>query len=131
MDLKNRISLKKYSFGTAIGTGFALYSGEGDLVKTVALVNIIAASVLNHYLWFALLGKMVRKLSSPTKDKVGRLGFILQILGKWLVLGLSFYLASQYARDKIAHALILFTFQLIILVLSIKNISSYFEKGSS
>ena len=133
MDWSEKIDNKKYFGGTFIAVVFAVYAGRSAVLDASLLLGIIAASVLNQWLTFKVLGKLLRGMNElPSKSgRSQRLVLWGQITLKFSVLGVMFYFLITHARYLAAQGLLLYTFQLIILILSIKNISAFLKKGSS
>jgi len=97
------------------------------------LLGIVAGSVLNQWLMFVILGKLLRRMTDGVRKVSWMEQAVLwgQIGLKFSLLGAIFYYLIVHARHVVAQGLLLYTFQLIILVLSIKNIGAFLKKGSS
>jgi hypothetical protein len=82
---------------------------------------------------FRVLGKLLQGMKNLPSKLGGYKRLVLwgQITLKFTVLGVMFYFLITRARHLAAQGLLLYTFQLIILILSIKNISAFLKKGSS
>jgi hypothetical protein len=132
MDWSERIDNKKYFVGTLVALSFASFAGRMSLFDALFLVGIIIATVLNQWLMFVVLGKLLRSMMEQQSKPSRYQQLVLwgQIGLKFSVLGAMFYFLIGYARHLAAFGLILYTFQLIILVLSIKNIGAFLKKGS-
>ncbi len=133
MDWSEKIDNKKYLSGTLIAVVFAVYAGRSAPFDAAFLLGVIGASVLNQWLMFRVLGKLLQGMNElPSKPgRYQRLVLWGQITLKFSVLGVMFYFLITHARHLAAQGLLLYTFQLIILILSIKNISAFLKKGSS
>lgn len=132
MEWSEKISNKKYLVGTAFALLLALYAGRSSWLGVGILAGVVLASVLNQWLMFVVLGKL---LSNMTEDMTPlsrgqKLVLWGQIALKFSLLGAVFYFLISEARHLVAQGLLLYTFQLIILVLSIKNIGAFLKKGS-
>lgn len=123
MEWSKKIDLKKYVFGTGLALCFAVYSGGGKLWPTLLLGFVVVASALNQWLWFKILNNLLKRMQSNGLEQISKKRMVFEFCLKWLIIAASFYLLITYARAKIVQGLILYTFQLIILILSIKNVS--------
>jgi hypothetical protein len=130
MDWSEKINNKKYIGGTLVSLSILAYTTRGVLPDTLYLLAVVLGSVINQWLMFVILGKVLLQISHEQKlSSTQRLTFWLQIGLKFFLLGSIFYVLIVHARHLVAQGLILYTFQLIILVLSIKNIASSIKKG--
>lgn len=128
-----KINNKKYFTGTLVATILAMLGGLGRPVDTLTLFVVVAGSVLYQWLMFVILEKMFwRKAQGDDADSFKtKMIFRTQVALKFSVMGFIFYYLTHYARHIVAQGMILFTFQLIILILSIKNIGDFTTKGST
>ncbi len=133
MDWSEKINNKKYFTGSVLSALFALYAGRASVLAMFMLLGVIVATFLNQWLTFIVLGKYLKTLngSQIKPDKYQRLVLWGQIALKFSVLGAMFFALITYTRHLAAQGLVLYTFQLIILILSIKNIGAFIKKGSS
>jgi hypothetical protein len=132
MEWSKKINNKKYIFGTLISLGLVFFVTKGAIPDVLYLMAVILGSVANQWLMFAILGKILSSIMAEKKlTWLQKLTFWLQIALKFSLLGCIFYILIVHARHIVAQGLILYTFQLIILVLSIKNIAASLKKGSS
>jgi hypothetical protein len=130
MEWSQRINNIKYAIGTLLSLLFALYSSKAQFPAVAYLLMVVVGSVLNQWLMFVILGKVLQQITENQKlNAHQKIVFWLQIALKFAVLGGVFYTLIVHARPIVAQGLILYTFQLIILVLSIKNIADSFKKG--
>lgn len=129
MEWSERIDNRKYLFGTVLAFGFAIYAGKQGVVDTLLLCGIVIGSILNQWLMVKILGRALKKMTSAPGEVSGGGWFALQVVLKLSVLGCLFYALIVYGRHLAAFGLILYTFQLIILVLSIKSSSTFLNKG--
>ena len=133
MDWSEKIDNKKYFGGTFIAVVFALVAGKWRLMETAFLLGIVLGTMINQWLMFVILGKLLQRVTDG-KSKVSwmdQMTLWLQVGLKFFLLGALFYYLVIYARHVAAQGLLLYTFQLIILILSIKNISDFFNKKGS
>ena len=131
MDWSEKIDNRKYIGGTLIAFIIIGYVTRGRVPDSIYLTGVTVGSVLNQWLMFVILGKVLKQISFSEKlNLTQRVTFWLQIALKFFLLGSIFYVLIVHARHIVAQGLILYTFQLIILVLSIKNIASSMKKGS-
>ena len=133
MEWSGKIDNKKYFAGTVVAAGLAAFAGKGQLTESVFLLGVVAASVANQWLMFVILGKLLRRMTDSARKItwMDQAVLWLQIGLKFSLLGGLFFSLIVYARHVVAQGLLLYTFQLIILVLSIKNIGAFLKKGSS
>jgi hypothetical protein len=131
MDWSEKIDNRKYIGGTLVALIIIAYVTRGRIPDSIYLLGVTVGSVLNQWLMFIILGKVLKQISFSEKlNFAQRLTFWFQIALKFFLLGSIFYVLIVHARHIVAQGLILYTFQLIILVLSIKNIASSMKKGS-
>ena len=131
MDWSEKIDNRKYIGGTLVAMIVIGYVTKGRVPDSIYLLGVTLGSFLNQWLMFAILGKVLKQLHNNEKlTSLQKMTFWLQIALKFLLLGGIFYVLIVHARHIVAQGLILYTFQLIILVLSIKNIASSMKKGS-
>lgn len=116
-----------------MATILAMLGGLGRPVDTITLFVVVAGSVLYQWLMFVILEKMFRRKAQDGEvdSFKSKMIFRAQVALKFSVMGLIFYYLTHYARHIVAQGMILFTFQLIILILSIKNIGDFTNKGST
>ena len=117
--------------GTMLLLGVAVYMAKARFPDATYLLLVTIGSALNQYLMFLILGKVLKQTSKNQKLTPNQKSmFWFQISLKFILLGTVFYVLIVYARHMVAQGLILYTFQLIILILSIKNIADSMKKGS-
>lgn len=133
MEWSEKIDNKKYFLGTIAAVVIGLFAAKGSLFNSLLLLIVIAGSVLNQWLMFVILGKLLSRMTAEARDLslTEKLTLWIQIALKFSILGAIFYYLILYARHIVAQGLLLYTFQLIILILSIKNIGDFINKGSS
>jgi hypothetical protein len=133
MDWSEKIENKKYIGGTLVSVVIATTLTKAETRDAIVLVGVILCSALNQWLMFLILGKLLKQMTeeSVRPNLITRAKLWLQVALKFSLLGGVFYYLISYSRHLVAHGLILYTFQLIILVLSIKNIGAFIKKGSS
>lgn len=124
-----KIDNRKYLIGTSIAVGFAWWAGKGNLSDFMLLCGIILGSAMNQWLMVKILGKALSRILDKPSEAGSGWGFAVQIILKLLVLGGFFYALIIYGRHLALYGLLLYTFQLIILVLSIKSSSTFLNKG--
>ena len=112
-----------------MAVGFAWWAGKGNTQDFLLLCGIILGSVLNQWLMVRILGKALSRILSEPGDAGNGLVFAGQIVLKLVVLGVFFYALIVYGRHLALTGILLYTFQLIILVLSIKSRSTFLNKG--
>ena len=122
MGWSEKIDNRKYLFGSSVGLLAACFAAKWEMHGTILLSAIVIGSALNQWLMFLILGRALGRMTQEGGNE-GRNAFVfaLQIVGKFAVLGVPFYVLIQQARHLVLFGLVLFTFQLIILVLSIRN----------
>jgi hypothetical protein len=121
MELNQKINFQKYLLLT-IGnllTGYAFSSENWQYLGIVVLFS--AANQI-------LLIKILDMVLNNNKESKNKFKLIAYFILKSTLLGSAFYILVLYARDQVLLGVILYIFQLIILVLSIKNIASLFNK---
>lgn len=124
--LKNvKFSLKSYLLLTCIGA-LALLLFEGlNLHSAILVMSITLASTANHLiLYFAMRSVVLRQAGLESGINSSRffslkIGSLLVL--KMIILGGTFYMAVEMFREKILIALLMYIFELIVFVLSIKN----------
>lgn len=129
MEWSEKIEIKKYLFGTAVSLGFAGYASNGSGHDFMLLCGIVCGSILNQWLMVKILGRALRRMTASVLESDSSFIFVLQVVLKLVVLGIFFYSLIVYGRHLVLYGLILYTFQLIILVLSIKSSSTFLNKG--
>lgn len=131
MEWSEKINNKKYFAGTIVAILLAVLGGKGFQLESLLLSLVVLASVINQWLMFVILGKLLKRMTTQLYKVSWFEQFVLwgQIFLKFALLGAVFYYLITHARHIVAHGLILYTFQLIILVLSIKNIGALIKKG--
>lgn len=111
--------------------GIIAYVTRGRYPDVLFLLIVTLGSALNQWLMFVILGKIFKQITENKKISLyQKFLFWFQIALKFFLLGSIFYALIVHARHVVAQGLILYTFQLIILVLSIKNIADSMKKGS-
>ncbi len=131
MDWSTKIDNRKYLLGTLIAFGIIGYVTKARFPDVAFLSMVTVGSALNQWLMFVILGKIFNQMTENKKlSFYQKFIFWLQVALKFFMLGSIFYALIVHARHVVAQGLILYTFQLIILVLSIKNISDSMTKGS-
>jgi len=131
MDWSTKIDNKKYGLGTLIALLVTAFVTKGKLPDAIYLLTVTMGSVLNQWLMFLIFGKVFNNITQNTKFTFQQKIILgLQVALKFIMLGSLFYLLIVHARHVVAQGLILYTFQLIILILSIKNITASMKKGS-
>lgn len=128
MEWSEKIDSKKYLLGTFIGLVAAAVVVWGKWSEVLVLWTVTLVSTVNQWLLFRVLsGAMRRMMQSEQVTKEWRQPVIMvgQIVLKLGLLAAVFYFVVGHARHIVLYALVLFTFQLIILVLSIKNKGDY------
>jgi hypothetical protein len=131
MDWSKKIDKRRYVMGTLLLLGVAIYMAKARFPDATYLLLVTIGSALNQYLMFLILGKVLKQTSKNQKLSPNQKSmFWFQISLKFILLGTVFYVLIVYARHMVAQGLILYTFQLIILILSIKNIADSMKKGS-
>jgi hypothetical protein len=133
MDWSEKIDNKKYWLGTVAAVVIGLFAAKWNIADAVILLTVIGGSVLNQWLMFVILGKLLSRMSDEARQLslTEKLTLWIQVALKFSILGAIFYYLILYARHVVAQGLLLYTFQLIILILSIKNIGDFINKGSS
>mgnify|MGYP001627270981 CR=1 FL=1 len=133
MEWSEKIDNKKYFLGTAASVAIGVFTVKARLFDSGLLLTVIAGSVLNQWLMFVILGKLLTRMGNDTSPlgMAEKLTLWIQVILKFSILGVIFYYLIQHARHVVPQGLILYTFQLIILILSIKNIGDFLNKGSS
>ncbi len=109
--------------------GFAWWGAKGVLPDFALLCGIIFASIFNQWLMVKILSKALGKILSQPQEAGSGWGFAVQIVLKLFVLGGFFFALIVYGRHQALNGILLYTFQLIILVLSIKSSSTFLNKG--
>lgn len=131
MEWSKKIDNRKYAAGTIIALIIIGYVTRGQWSDALFLLMVTLGSALNQWLMFVILGKVFKQMIENKKlTFTQRLILWSQVALKFFMLGAIFYSLIVYARHIVAQGLILYTFQLIILVLSIKNIADSMTKGS-
>ncbi len=133
MGWSENVSNKKYFAGSLVALFYALYFGRDSAVEAALLVGMIVASGLSHWIMFIILGKFLLNMteSRGASDRFSRVVLWGQVTLKFSVMIIMIFLLVTWGRHLVSHGLILYTFQLIILILSIKNIHAFLKKGSS
>jgi predicted membrane channel-forming protein YqfA (hemolysin III family) len=130
LEWSERISNKRYLFGTIVALGLAVWGAQGDVYATLLLCGAVLASVANQWLMFSILGRAFRHMTQGSQAKSMRSPlFMLQVVVKLFGMGAFFFLLAEKGRTVLFQGVVLYTFQLIILVWSIKNRSAFFKKG--
>lgn len=131
MDWSEKIDIKKYWLGTVAAVIIGLFAAKWNAYDAAILLTVIGGSVLNQWLMFIILGKLLGRMSAEARELsiTEKLTLWIQVALKFSVLGAIFYYLILYARHIVAQGLLLYTFQLIILILSIKNIGDFINKG--
>jgi hypothetical protein len=131
MEWSKKIDNRKYVTGTMFALGIIAYVTRGRYPDVLFLLIVTLGSALNQWLMFVILGKIFKQITENKKISLyQKFLFWFQIALKFFLLGSIFYALIVHARHVVAQGLILYTFQLIILVLSIKNIADSMKKGS-
>ncbi len=124
MEWSERIDNRKYLIGSVIGLLAGALVARGQWIDMLILWGVVFVAAANQWLLFRALAYALRRmLQSDEVPNPGRGQLIMmgQIILKLGLLAGAFYYVVGYARHLVPYALVLFTFQLIILVLSIKN----------
>ena len=122
MEWSEKIENKKYFAGTVISLIAAWLVSRGVARDALMLMGIVLVAVLNQWLMFLIMGTAAQRTKETRYiTPVDNLMFVGKILLKLATMGGGFLLLVNYGRHLVAYALVLYTFQLIILVLSIKN----------
>ncbi len=122
MEWSEKIESKKYVFGTLISLIAAGIVSRGDVPDALMLVGIVLVAVVNQWLMFLIMSTAAHRTKESRRVTGGdNIKFVGKILLKFATMGGGFLLLVNYGRHLVAYALVLYTFQLIILVLSIKN----------
>jgi hypothetical protein len=131
MEWSKKINNRKYATGTIFALGIIAYVTKGRFPDVLFLLVVTLGSALNQWLMFVILGKIFKQITENQKLSLyQKFLFWFQIALKFFLLGSIFYALIVHARHIVAQGLILYTFQLIILILSIKNIADSMKKGS-
>ncbi|MCE3011900.1 MAG: hypothetical protein LW878_02435 [Proteobacteria bacterium] len=131
MEWSKKIDNRKYAIGTFFALVIIAYVTRGRFPDVIYLLVVTLGSALNQWLMFVILGKIFKQIAENKKFSLyQKFLFWLQVALKFFLLGSIFYALIVHARHVVAQGLILYTFQLIILILSIKNIADSMKKGS-
>lgn len=129
MGWSKRINNKNYFIGSAVNLGFATYAGLPSAISTWWLCYIVLSAALNHFFTVEALNYLAEtRVKRNLKTSTAKILFYLVFKTLFLISGFIFLVL--FARDKVLQGLFIYTFQLIILGLSIKNIELFFKKGS-
>ncbi len=130
MSWAQKINNKIYFAGLALNIGVAWFFSDGDFRTFTWLMVMLLTTVFSHY--FNIKG-MLQLIGQRIQGK--------RTLGHWQMLGhfglklilliIGLVCLMVFIPNKVLQGLILYIFQLIILVLSIKNIGKFYKKGSS
>lgn len=133
MGWSENVSNKKYFAGCVIALVYALYFGRGSVLEALLLIGMIVASGLSQWIMFKILGKFLVNMTEKrgATDRFSQVVLWGQVTLKFSLMGIAIFMLVTWARHLVSHGLILYTFQLIILILSIKNIHAFLKKGSS
>jgi len=133
MGWSEKIDNKRYLAGCLLAVVYALYFGRNGFLDSMLLLGMILASGLSQWIMFKILGKFLSNMtqSRSASDRFSQLVLWGQVLLKFSVIGVMLFILITWGRHLVSHGLILYTFQLIILILSIKNIGAFLKKGSS
>lgn len=131
MDLLEKISLRRYALGSVCAMAFALYVAHGQLGDSLLLLSGVLASALNQWLMFSLLGRAFNQTGEKLAPSKSFPALALQALVKLFGLGIYFYLLVKLGQHLLLEGVFLYTFQLIILVWSIKKRDAFYKKGPS
>jgi hypothetical protein len=124
MEWLKKINLKRYFVGSILNllSSVLIIFSRSQVSDFWMIFLIYVSSILNQALLMAILWKAMKKIEGGDERGAREaLVFTLQILGKLAFLGGSFLLVATYARELISYGLFLYTFQLIILIVSIRK----------
>lgn len=119
MLLKERINLTKYLIGTTISGLIIAFLGSTDTNQIIYQILVLLAASINQIM---LLISAKYLLDFEAKSKNKNLKVFALMIGKTLILGLSFYIAMHKIPEKLLSCILIYIFQLIILTLSIKRL---------
>ncbi len=95
-----------------------------DALDWMLLCAIVLSSALNQWLMVLIFGAAFRKMAGSAEE-TSNLKLAGKMVLKMAVILVSFYALIKFGRHLVLHGIILYTFQLIILVMSIKKGSAF------
>lgn len=129
MSWAKRIDNRNYTIGTAANIGIAVFLGLPSLSSVLTLVYVVIGAFLNQYYTIKVFERLIKR-SEFTDSAPGKGPLFIHIFLKIFFLISAFVCLMVFNRDKVLYGLLGYTFQLIILFLSIKNIGQFFKKGT-
>lgn len=126
-----KINTKIYASGTAANVLVAGIFGYPEVRNTLWLLVVLLGAVINHYSSIYVVGSLIQNQLSDSFAPVNKRKMAFYLVLKIASLLVAFALLVNFARPLVAHGIILYIFQLIILGLSIKNIAQFIKKGPS
>lgn len=129
MSWSKRINTKNYAIGTTANVLIAAYLGFPTLSAILTLVYVVIGSFLNQYYTVQVFERLIKRADfidgAPNKKPL-----FMHIILKIFFLISAFICLMVFHPEKVIYGLLGYTFQLIILFLSIKNIGQFFKKGT-
>lgn len=129
MSWSKKINTKIYAIGTLANVAVAAIFGWPSVEKILWLLLVLLGAVVNHYSSVYVVGSLIDSQLSDSTAPVNKKKMVFFLVMKIASLIIAFALLVNYARSLVAHGIVLYIFQLIILGLSIKNIEHLFKKG--
>ena len=132
MEWLKKIDKKKYLLGTLVSF-ILIWSILGSNIKGSLLLSLLVmCTVMNQYLLVSIVAKSynnILTLPEPTESSIvaKTISFLFASIMKLVVIVVPFWLITNYNKNLILHGLVLYTFQLIIFVLSIKKDTTFFN----
>lgn len=129
MSWSKRIDTKKYTFGTLVNLGFAIYAGLPSYKSAWWLSFVALSAMLNHFFTVKALSQLIENRIVETRQH-SKVSLVMSLALKTVFLAAGFICLLVFSSDKVLQGLLIYIFQLIILALSIKNIGNFYKKGS-
>jgi hypothetical protein len=130
MSWSKKIDKRKYTVGTLVNLGFAVFFAYPNWNSVLWLTFMVAASICNHYATIMVFTRLVESRMMMGNDtEINRKKMVFHLFLKAASLIVAFICLVKFARNMVLQGLAIYIFQLIILCLSIKNIGSFFKKG--
>lgn len=121
MKLQNRISISIYSIGlfleVFLGGWYWLHKGD----HLIWLAQLIILITLGHYMLFKGIALIMGMVKEEHRKKPPMIKILLYLIGKTVLAAVGILLVARFAASSVYTALILYIFQLIILIISIKK----------
>ena len=135
MEWLRKINKKKYLLGTLINLIWIWFLLMGNFTATLLLSILVLCTIMNQVLLIGIVYrayKNILALPDPNEGSVlaKTISFLVAAILKLVVIIVPFWMITDFDRNLVLHGLILYTFQLIIFVLSIKKDTTFlYNKG--